>query len=262
MTEQERYGDSVLSPGWESERDRLVAMAAVADETTRRILREVGVRREWVCLEVGAGVGSVASWLADEVPDGLVVATDIDTRWLEAIARSNLQVLRHDVVRDPLPEEHFDLIHARFVLEHLPERDAILDKLCRSLKSGGVLVVESIASFPLQSGTEPAFRDAMLAVERVLAETIGTDAVWPRRFPRPLQERGLIDLGAAMHVPVTGAQNASSACWSHTLTQLRPRIAANHPSTLASVDETLRLLADPTFYDFAFATAIAWGRKK
>ena len=52
--------------------------------------------------------------------DGRVVATDLDTRFLDALHESNLDVLRHDVRTDDLPEETFDLIHARLLLEHLP----------------------------------------------------------------------------------------------------------------------------------------------
>jgi tyrosyl-tRNA synthetase len=35
-----------------------------------------------------------------------------------------MEVTQHDIVREPLPERCYDLIHACFVLEHLPERDA------------------------------------------------------------------------------------------------------------------------------------------
>ena len=98
------------------------------------------------CLEIGAGGGSIAIWLADLVgPSGRVVATDIDVRSLEAIDRSpSLEVRRHDVVQDPLEVGQFDLVHARLVLEHLPERDAVLTKLVRALRPGGWIVIEDV----------------------------------------------------------------------------------------------------------------------
>ncbi|HTJ31894.1 MAG TPA: class I SAM-dependent methyltransferase [Dactylosporangium sp.] len=260
MTVPERYGESVLSPDWPAERERLIAMAEVADRTTTRILHELGLRPDWQCLEVGAGAGTVATWLAGQVPDGGVLATDIDTRWLEPAAKVNLRVAKHDIVLDPLPVSTFDLIHARFVLEHLPERDTVIAKLCRSLRPGGLLVIESIAGFPIDSCATPAFRDAMHAVESTLAATIGTDAAWPRTFPAPLQQHGLAQVSASVHIPATGGRNASARCWSHTLTQLRPRIAELTPQALPAVDEALRLLDLPDFFDLAFATAICWGR--
>jgi len=90
MTTPERYGDSVLSSKWHGERERLVAMAEVADPTTTRILRDLGLRRDWRCLEIGAGAGTVATWLAAQATDGSVLATDIDTRWLAPATAPNL----------------------------------------------------------------------------------------------------------------------------------------------------------------------------
>src|SRR5438477_229199 len=91
----------------------------------------------------GAGGGSIALWLAEQVgPSGSVLATDIDTRFLEGLARPNLAIRRHDIATDALPEAAFDLVHARFVLVHVPQRDTALQRMVRALKPGGWLVVE------------------------------------------------------------------------------------------------------------------------
>jgi tRNA A58 N-methylase Trm61 len=45
---------------------RLRALEAVLDEGTIDILEARGVEAGWHCLEVGAGGGSVAAWLANE----------------------------------------------------------------------------------------------------------------------------------------------------------------------------------------------------
>lgn len=280
-----RYSDGVLGGPEEAERARLGAMADVCDPTTTRILRGLGVTDGWRCLEVGAGGGTIAAWLAEQVgtadgqvaagdgpaaPDGVhdltavghVVATDIDVRHLAGLAGPRLTVLHHDVTRDPLPGgQPFDLVHARFVLEHLREREGVLDRLVGWLKPGGILVVESIAGFPLGSSPHPAFREAMLSAGRALAETIGTDTDWARSFPAPLLSRGLVDVGMTVHVPTTGGANASALCWTLTLTRLRPHIRARELASDEVVDEALAQLADPAFFDLSFATAIAWGRR-
>ena len=60
-----------------AERRRLDAHVGLWDPCTFRRLAATGIGPAWRCLEVGAGTGSVARWLADQVgPDGLVVATD------------------------------------------------------------------------------------------------------------------------------------------------------------------------------------------
>ena len=63
----------------DAERTRLRLLEAWADAQTLRCLGEIGVRPGWRCLEVAAGAGSVARWLAGEVgPSGTVVASEYD----------------------------------------------------------------------------------------------------------------------------------------------------------------------------------------
>jgi 2-polyprenyl-3-methyl-5-hydroxy-6-metoxy-1,4-benzoquinol methylase len=108
-----------------------------------------GVKPGWRCLEVGAGGGSVADWMADRMkPTGMGVATDIDTRFLDSIQMSNAEIRRHDIATDTLPERTFDLVHARLVLSHVPARDTALARLAASLKHGGWLVIEDSDSRP------------------------------------------------------------------------------------------------------------------
>jgi SAM-dependent methyltransferase len=246
-----------------AERTRLAAMATVCDPTTIRILGELGVAAGWHCLEVGAGGGSIAVWLAERVATtGHVLATDIETAQLADLTGPHLTVLRHDITRDPPPDTApFDLIHARFVLEHLPEREKVLDRLITWLKPGGLIMIESIAGFPLDSSPHPPFGEAMRAIDQVLAKTIGTDSTWARRFPGPLVDRNLADVGATVHLPATGGANASALCWTLTLSRLRPRIRDLNLAGDDVLDAALELLADPGFFDLAFATSIAWGRK-
>ena len=103
----------------------------------------LGVGPSWRCLEVGGGGGSVAAWLSERVgPDGYVLATDIDPRFLVTLKLSNVEARKHDILNDELPEGSFDLVHARAVLEHLPARQEALRQLVTTLTPGGWLLVE------------------------------------------------------------------------------------------------------------------------
>lgn len=69
------------------ERIRLQLLQQSLDSLTIQRLAQLGVQPGWHCLEVGAGVGSIAHWLAQQVgPQGSVVATDIDTHLVKARA--------------------------------------------------------------------------------------------------------------------------------------------------------------------------------
>ena len=55
---------------------------------------------------------------------------------------ATIAVRRHDVRHEPPPGGPFDVIHARLVLLHLPERKRVLRELVRALVPGGWLVLE------------------------------------------------------------------------------------------------------------------------
>jgi ubiquinone/menaquinone biosynthesis C-methylase UbiE len=119
-------------------RERFPALSDLYDEETIRCLQALGVVAGSQCLEVAAGGGSIARWLASQVgTDGRVLATDLDTRFLESLDDPALEVRRHDIAREHLPDSAFDLVHARLILVHLPERELALAKMVGALKPGG-----------------------------------------------------------------------------------------------------------------------------
>ena len=79
---------------WKEERDRLASIERMLDPITVHRLESIGIKDGWRCLEVGAGGGSIAEWLCDKVgPHGSVVATDLQTKFLEALLST---LLRHE----------------------------------------------------------------------------------------------------------------------------------------------------------------------
>ena len=88
--------------------NHLGGLAGMFDHFTQARITESVSLAGARCLELGAGNGSIAVWLADQVgPDGEVIATDIDTRHIPEHDR--LTILRHDLLSDPLPAGPFDL---------------------------------------------------------------------------------------------------------------------------------------------------------
>jgi hypothetical protein len=81
---------------------RFAALSALFDSGTIGHLVKRGIGRGWHCLEVGGGGGSIVSWLAARVgPTGRVLATDIDTRFLESLSLPNVEVQKHNIHRFP-----------------------------------------------------------------------------------------------------------------------------------------------------------------
>jgi trans-aconitate methyltransferase len=125
------------------ERRRLDLFAERLDPLTKRRVGLLGLAWGARCLEIGGGRGSVARWLCEYVgPEGHVTATDLDTGFLAELSLPNLEVLRHDVRTDEFPPGLFDLVHARAVLMHIPNRMATLRRMVAWLAPGGWLLVE------------------------------------------------------------------------------------------------------------------------
>ena len=83
--------------------ERLNLLSAVLDAFTISRLSSMGDLTGRRCLELGAGNGSIAGWLASQAgPSGRVLVTDINTRHIPPDGRYT--VVRHDLSTDPLPD--------------------------------------------------------------------------------------------------------------------------------------------------------------
>lgn len=246
--------------------ERFDAFATLFDPTTFRHIDGFGIGPGWRCWEVGAGGTSVVSWLAKKVgPTGKVVATDIDTSRLDAAARPPVDVRVHDVGVDAPPGEGFDLVHARLVLVHVPDRERALRMMIKALRPGGRLLVEDAdpALQPLlcpdEHGPEQHLANRLRHGFRELLAGRGADLSYGRRLPRLLREAGLRQVGADAYFPVTSP--ACADLESATVRQIREQLVA---AGLATDDEIERHLANVASGAMDLATApmiSAWGRK-
>jgi SAM-dependent methyltransferase len=180
-----------------AERDRLEVQARAWDRFTIRTLDDVGVTDGWRCLEVAGGTGTVASWLSQRVgARGHVTATDLETKWLDALTATNLEVRRHDVVNESF-DERYDLVHTRLLLMHLPERDAVIAKLAAALKPGGWLVVEDFDVHSVTVSDPPDALWTKLTTGLLAAhEAAGVDAACGRKLAGALRAAGLAEVEA------------------------------------------------------------------
>lgn len=202
-------------------------LAAAYDRLTTEHLAATGLGPGLHCLEVGAGGGSVAHWLAASVaPGGTVLATDINPRHVRAAP--GLSVERHDVVHDPLPERRFDLIHARLVLLHLPERLAVLDKLVRALKPGGRLQLDEfdISYGPALAGPDPELYERFLAAKAELMRVAGARGTWGREAAAAMTAAGLAEVDARPHVRVWDRDSPGLRLLVHHTRHLRDAFVA------------------------------------
>jgi SAM-dependent methyltransferase len=203
----EQTPDYIYDASSEDELTRLQALERLNDPATIAHLEASGVGPGWRCLEVGGGAGSIARWLSERVgPEGSVVVTDLDTRFLERIDAPNLEVRRHDILEDELEAGAFDLVHSRFLLEHLPRYREALARMVDALAPGGWIVVEDVdfagvimADPEQRPGYPPESVVAGAELTKRLLGMAGFRGIQPelgRRLPELLIEAGLEDVGA------------------------------------------------------------------
>ncbi|MGH7361592.1 MAG: class I SAM-dependent methyltransferase, partial [Candidatus Methylomirabilales bacterium] len=182
---------------WVEARRRLGHLETICDPWTRRNMLGLGVGPGWRCLEVGAGGGSVTRWLCERVgPDGRVTAVDLDTRFVENEDFTNLEVLQRDIVAQGLPGGGYDLVHARALLMHLPDRDQLVEQFIAAVRPGGVILLEEGDTHPLGMNPSPVVRTALQYFVDAAAGA-GMDPTWARNLPAILQRHGLVDITAA-----------------------------------------------------------------
>jgi ubiquinone/menaquinone biosynthesis C-methylase UbiE len=166
------------------------------DPITHRRISGLGFGPGWHCLEIGGGGGSVARWLSDQVgADGRVVATDIDTRFLDEIRVPNFEAWKHDITVESLPTDEFDLVHTRWVLEHLADPEAVIRRMIAALRAGGWLLVEGVNFFPIHTAYSQLYIDLMVGLAGVIASSGGND-FGGRALPAMVAKQGLTDVQA------------------------------------------------------------------
>jgi SAM-dependent methyltransferase len=262
-----KYG---FDHAWAGERDRMVLAELLLDPVSIRQLEAVGVGQGWRCLEVGAGAGSIARWLSHQVgPGGRVLATDIDTRFVESLAVASdgqagpLEVRRHDIVADaPLPAE-FDLAHARLVLQHLAAREEAVKRMAAAVVPGGWVVAEEL-DFISSAAATPLGARSFERVERAIHGLLSGSGFEPgcgRALPGLLHGAGLVGVEAPGQLSVVSGGSPMAVWYRQTIEALRSRLVTSGTVTEEEVAEAIVHLDDPGFSLMTPVLISARGRK-
>ncbi len=253
-----------LDPAWHAEKARLSSLTSLYDADTLRLAEHLGLAQGWRCLDVGAGTGSVAELIADRVgPSGSVLAVDLDTRFLDALHRENVQVRRLDVSTELLPVAAFDLVHTRLLLEHLPRRDDVLRAMVAALRPGGWLLIQDFdwASADVVHPASPVHSRIVAAI-RTFLESRGYDAHYGRKLPGLLREQGLQDVSTqARSVHVHADPERGVPQWELLADQLAPGLLTLDLVSQDDLDAFHALWHDDVHDSFAPLMVSCWGRR-
>ena len=250
--------------------DQLDSLERFLDPVTTLRIAELGLRAGARCWEIGAGGGSVARWLATHVgAAGHVVATDINTDRLHHLtALPNVAVLEHDVtsLSGPGGDRPYDLIHARLVLLHLPQREQLLQRLVVRLAPGGWLLLEEFdCTKPLRVYASRSTVDAELfhrvtdAIVEILQDS-GADLAWAHAVHPAMRQAGLLDVHTVTHTQTWTGGGTGARLHAANSRQLAARLDALG-ITPGELDRFRAIVADPGHTAASYELVSTRGRR-
>jgi SAM-dependent methyltransferase len=251
----------------DAERKRLTLIEETYDPVTIDRLEKLGVSEGWKCLEVGAGGGSVARWLAKTVgASGKVVATDINTRFLQNFTETNLEVREHNILNDPLESDTFDLVHARWVLIHLREPEKALRKMAGALRPGGWLFIEDPdgGSALSSSLTDPSLEILVNCLRKYgehMKEQSVSNAYFGRNERSLLEGLGFLEVGHMGYTRVYRGGEPLAVANLMSLRYLKPMGLAAGITTEEQLGLIENQFLDPSLTFIDSTIFGAWGRK-
>ena len=143
------------------------------------LIKKTGIQKNGSVIDLGAGASTLVDDLLDEGFTQLT-ALDIASDSLEiskkrlGVKAKKIKWLEADILKADLPENAFDLWHDRAVFHFLtkPEdRKVYLEKLGRSLKSGGFVIM---ASFSLEGPQKCSGLDVQCYSAETMSKEIGS----------------------------------------------------------------------------------------
>ncbi|MCX5877167.1 MAG: class I SAM-dependent methyltransferase [Deltaproteobacteria bacterium] len=138
-----RFDDAAAD--WEEKPQRV----ALARKVAEAIQRAIPLASTMQVLEYGCGTGLVSRALSPHF--ATILAVDTSPQMLEVLRQKardekigNIETLAHDLTRQPLPNNNFDLVMSSMTLHHIPDVEALLTQFFAALKPGGYLTVADL----------------------------------------------------------------------------------------------------------------------
>jgi SAM-dependent methyltransferase len=212
-----------------SEQERLAALNRM---TNAAFIRFLDVPAGARVLEVGSGLGILAEAVAAAADGVQVDGVELSPEQIAAAARAPRVTYRQgDAHALDFPDGSFDLVYARYLLEHVSNPEQVVGEMRRVVRPGGrVAVCENDISLLRFDPPCPAFDRAWDLFQRYQA-TLGGDGAIGRRLYRLFRNAGLTRIELSVQPEVHWYGSPGFAAWVQN-------IIGNLESARRGIDET------------------------
>ena len=198
-----------------SEQERLAGLNRM---TNAAFIRFLDVPAGARVLEVGSGLGLLAVDVANAARDATVVGVEISAAQIaKAPAHKRVTFVQGDAHTLDFPDGSFDVVYARYLLEHVADPERVVREMRRVKRVGGrVAVCENDVSLIRFDPPCPAFERAWDLFTKFQA-TLGGDGLIGRRLFRLFRAAGFTDIELSVQPEVHWFGSPGYVAWVHNI---------------------------------------------
>lgn len=124
--------------------NRLKRLGASVKEISIDAILKAGISSKQNILDIGCGIGTLSAEMAKINSQATITGVDISNKFIE-YAKAHILDTRVNFVQSsadnlPFPDNSFDFVVCRFLLEHVNDRIKTINEIKRVLKIGGVVL--------------------------------------------------------------------------------------------------------------------------
>jgi ubiquinone/menaquinone biosynthesis C-methylase UbiE len=175
-----------------SEQERLAALNRLTNQAFVEFLDvQPGLR----ILEIGSGLGLLAAAVAGAAANVVVFGLEKSPAQIAAAVKdSRVRYVQGDAHQLQFKSESFDLVYARYVLEHVADPETVLKEMRRVTRQGGrVAVCENDISLLRLDPECPVFEDVWEIFQHYQHD-LGGDSHVGRRLYRLFRKAGFLEV--------------------------------------------------------------------
>lgn len=182
-------------------------------------------------LEVGSGLGILASQVADRLTTGKIIGVECSPDQLAAArktflnsqdvgastGRPNLQFQRADAHSLSFKQESFEVVYCRYLLEHVADPLRVLEEMRRVLKPDGRVVVQENNILVNVLHPDCTEFDSVWRKFVALQERLGGDALIGKKLFALMKQAGFRDITLSLAPEVHQAGQEGFRVWIENL---------------------------------------------